>query len=180
MNSISPNYEMNVLVIYKEDSENYKEVVQDYAQSLHVNVHVKAISNTQFNSEDLKKYDLFYPDVSLVDADNREEIANKLTDYVRDGGNLFLEEDLYRIFPNDVLGMSKIEEVNLTNQTFDFPVVPQKYENLQKLWKIYSVKKKENTFYNIIRSLYHKLKGDYNSWVKSPDVYDIDLTKINL
>ena len=176
----STNYKMNILVVYKEGSESYKEVVQDYAQSLCVGTHVKAVRHTEFSSEGLKNYDLIYPDVSLVNADNREEIADELTDYVRDGGNLFLEEDMYKIFPKEALGMSKIEEVNLTNQTFDFPKVPQEYENLQKLWKIYSVKKKENTFYNIIRSLYHKLKGDYNSWVKSPDVYDIDLTKINL
>ena len=182
MNPIPSDYGMNVLVVHKEGSESHKEVVQDYAQSLCVNTNVKAVSRTELNSEDLKKYDLIYPDVSLVDADNREEIVDNLTDYVKKGGNLFLEEDLYKMFPNDVLGMSKIAEVNLANQTFDFPVVPQKYENLQKLWKIYSVKKKPNTSYDIIRYVYHKTKGDYDTWVKTPRLhfYEIDLTKINL
>ncbi|MCK4348651.1 MAG: VCBS repeat-containing protein, partial [Thermoplasmatales archaeon] len=179
MNPLSSDYVMNVLVVHKKDSESYKEVVQDYAQSMYVNTHVKTVSHTEFSLEDLKKYDLIYPDVNLVDSDNREEIANKLTDYVRDGGNLFLEENLYKIFPKEVFGMSKITEVNLKNQTFDFPIVPQKHENLQKLWKIYSVKKKQNNFYNTIRSIYHKIKGDKAS-AKSPDVYDIDLTKIDV
>ena len=177
MNSIHSNYEMNVLVVYKKGSESHKEVIHDYAQSLYVNTYVKAVSHTEFASEDLKKYDLIYPDVSLVDADNRADIADNLTNYVKKGGNLFLEEDLYKIFPNDVLGMSKIVEVNLTNQTFDFPAVPKKYENLEELWKTYSVKKKTNTFYDIIRSVYHKIKGDKAS-TKSFDIYDIDLTKI--
>ena len=179
LNSNSTNYEMNILVVYKEGSESYKEVIQDYAQSLYVNTNVKAVSNIELASEDLEKYDLIYPDVSLVDANNKERVADDLTNYVRNGGNLFLEEDLYKIFEKDVLGMSKIEVVNLTNQTFDFPIVPQKYRNLQKLWKTYSIKKRENHFYNTIRSIYHKLKRDKN-WAKSSDVYDIDLTKIDV
>ena len=179
MNSISPEYGMNVLLVYKEGSESYKEVVQDYAQSLYVNTHVKTVSHTEFTLEDLKNYDLIYPDVSLIDANNREEITNNLSDYVRDGGNLFLEEDLYKIFSKEVLGMSRIIEVNLTNQTFNFPIVPQKYVNLQKVWIIYSVKKKQTNFYNTIRSIYHRFNGDKAS-AKSPDVYDIDLTKIDI
>ena len=179
-NSDFTDYEMNVLVVYKEGSESYKEVVQDYAQSLYVNTHVKVASNIEFKSEDLKKYDLIFPDVSLVSASNKEKIVDKLINYAREGGNLFLEEDMYKIFPKEVLGMSEIVEVNLTNQAFDFPVVSQKYENLQKLWKIYSVKKKSRPFYDGIRSVYHKFKGDYHTWAESPDIYDIDLTKINL
>ena len=174
-NSNLTNYEMNVLVIYKKDSESYKEVVQDYAQSLYINTYVKVVPHTQFGSEDLKKYDLIYPDVSLVGASNKEEIANNLTDYVRDGGNLFLEEDLYKIFPNDILGMSKIVEVDITKQSFNFPVVPQKYRNLQKVWKTYSVKKRLS-FYDIIRLIYHKFKTDN----EVPTKYDIDLTKVDL
>ena len=159
------DYEIKILVIYKKGSESYKEVVQDYAQSLHVNTHVKATSNIELGLEDyLEKYDLIYPDVSLVDADNREDIANNLSNYVRDGGNLFLEQKLHKIFPDDVLGMSRIKEVNLKNQRFDFPIIPQKYENLQKLWKSYAAKTKPNFFYTFIRSIYHKFKGDYRKW----------------
>jgi hypothetical protein len=66
---------MNVLVIYKEGWDSYKEIIQDYAQSLYVNTTVKAVSNTQFSSEDLKKYDLIYPDVSLVGASNNFKVS---------------------------------------------------------------------------------------------------------
>ena len=177
---VPPDYEMNVLIVYKKGAESYKEVIHDCAHSLCVNTHAKAVSHTEFNFEDLKKYDLIYPDVSLVDVDNREEIANNLIDYVKNGGNLFLEEDLYKMFPNDVLGISKITEVNLFNQTFDFPVVPEKHENLQKLWEIYSIKTKTNIFYDVIRYGYHKFKGDHDVWAKSSNIYDINLTKVNL
>ena len=179
-NSNFTNYEMNILVIYKEGSESHKEVVQDYAQSLCVNTNVKAVSRTELSSEDFKEYDLIYPDISLVDVDNKKEIARDLANYVKNGGNLFLEEDLYEVFQKDALGMSKFTEIKLKNQTFDFPVVPKKYENFQKLWKMYSVKKRENTFYNIIRTIYHKFKGNYDNWAKLSDIYDIDLTKVDL
>jgi hypothetical protein len=175
------DYGLNVLVVYKEGSDSYKEVVQCYAQSLYIGTSVKAVSHKEFVLEKLTEYDLVYPDVSLVDADNRGEIVNSLIEYAKKGGNLFLEEDLYKMFPNDVLGMSEIVEVNLENQIFDFPIVPKKYDNLQKLWKIYSIKKRK-TFYDAVRLVYHKFCRDYDTWVKSSNLqcYNIDLTKIDM
>ena len=172
------NYEMNVLIIYKEGTESYKEVVHAYVQSLYVNTHVKAASNTKFYKEDLEKYDLIYPDVSLVAVDNKDDIVEPLIDYVKEGGNLFLEEDLYEIFPKDVLGMKQIEEVNLTSQTFTFPTVPKKYHNLQKLWQMYSVEKRSQPFYNAIRSAYRKLRR--SNVPDKTSIYDVDLTKVDL
>ena len=105
---ITSDYKISILIVYKENTDDYKELIHNYVQSLHVNVDVKAVSHKDFGSEDLKKYDLIYPDVSLVNTTNSEEIVNTLTNYVQDGGNLFIEECLYAIFPKEVLGMTVI------------------------------------------------------------------------
>jgi len=177
VSSAYAEYEMNVLIIYKKGTDSYKEVVQNYAQSLCVNTHVNAISTTEVNLENLEKYDLIYPDVSLVDADNKDYVSNILTDYVKKGGGLFLEERLFKIFPKDVLGMAYIGEINLIDQTINFPVIPEKYQNLQKVWKSYSVKS-SRSFYDVIRSAYRNFKRHNIS--ESSDSYDFDLTKVNL
>ncbi|MDI6703961.1 MAG: FG-GAP-like repeat-containing protein, partial [bacterium] len=132
-------YQMDVLIIYVSGTSSYLEVLQDYRQSLYLNTRVRAISSDLVEFENLDRYDLIYPDISLINTKNKYKIASALKEYVKDGGALFLEEDFCELFTLPFLGLSTIEIVDLRNQEFTLPEVPHKFKKFQSLWKISSV-----------------------------------------
>ena len=141
-------YYINAAVLYVNNGENYTaEAALDYLkQSVSIGLNVFSIDVSK-KIPDLKKYDILYLDESLIKYSDYEELSNVIVSYVRGGGNIFVANNLFEIFPRELLGVKKF--VKLKEAPFKINI-SEKNNDLNQIQYLVA------DFLNLYREFSHK------------------------
>lgn len=124
-----------VLIVYKEGTNGYTDIYQNYKQSYILNAQVTAIDDSQVSQLNLKSFDIVYPDVSLLYSKNINTIKLLLADYTAKGGGLFLEHEWKDSFTCEFTGVSSYLPNNLNSYNFTYPKVSYNLDQFQLIVK---------------------------------------------
>lgn len=88
----------------------------------------------------LRSYDAVYLDVSLQGSGLLAGRAEDLRQYVRRGGHLFVEQELFGELPLDLLGAGALRELAapLAEPRFEFPPVGRNVQSVQEVYRLFA------------------------------------------
>lgn len=126
-----------VLIIYKEGTDNYLDIYQNYKQSYILNTNVVSISDNEVVNKDISDYSIVYPDASLISSPYIDKIKSIFVTYVEHGGCLFLENEWHKLFPQSFTGVSSYVSHKNNTYNFSYPEVGYNLKQLQLVVKIF-------------------------------------------
>lgn len=127
---------INVCVLYSGDSSTWLDIYYSYSQPLLPYLEVEAF-NIDENIPDFNKYDLVYPDKSILSSIKNDNLKNGILQYIEVGGSVFLENTFSSWLPNAVMGVSTYKEIKKLPENLEYPQVRDDLKNIQKLFKDY-------------------------------------------
>ena len=143
--------EIKACILYSGDSETWKETYSQLQQSELASMTVSAV---EFSSDiSLNEYTIIYPDESII---NTPEAKNPLTEYVKNGGNLFLTNGFLNYFDKDFLGAAEIVKIEKCPEDIVFPKKDAGYSEIQGVISDYNYLYKK---YNDYKELKNKDYG---------------------
>lgn len=124
--------QMRGLILY--DGENrWESLLSDLKNAPVLSFSAEAMTLSEVTAEELAAYDVVYPDTSLLNSAEYDWAVSLLTQYVEQGGALFLENELLPMFSRKTLGIRALHE-NMTPPTaLELPEVPAELTELQQL-----------------------------------------------
>lgn len=115
-----------------------KAAYDNFQQTLAANVEVQKQPLAELSLGQLKKYDAVYLDYTLKQSDTIEASRDKLIQYVRQGGHLFLENGFAPDFPADFLGAAQVVDLPSTKAlAFSYPEVDLHLKGMQQVFQLF-------------------------------------------
>lgn len=170
---LKDNNEIHVVVIYAGQSKDWLDVYQNFSQPLLMNLEVESIDIGKTKKINLNKYDLVYPDKSILESSAGSEMKNNIIEYIKNGGSVFLENDFANWLPLEVLGAKSFEQINKLPDKLSFPETTMDINNMQNLIRDFSTIYKEFDRYPELRNKsygYGMVASTASSIVKAGDI----------
>ncbi|PWK09647.1 FG-GAP repeat domain-containing protein [Tumebacillus permanentifrigoris] len=123
--------QLQAMVLYEQGTTGYLDAYQDLKQSLVANLQTESVTMQEVARKDLSHYRVIYVDPSILQDSKRGAVVNQLTEYVRAGGCLFIEDGVREAFPAELLGAREFREVQSLPLELEFPVVRQNLRGMQ-------------------------------------------------
>ncbi|SDN92504.1 Repeat domain-containing protein [Paenibacillus sp. yr247] len=133
--------EESIRFLYVTNGSSYDQAAyQNFEQSMLVNVKIDRKSITDLNAHRLHGYDAVYLDPSLHQSNVLQQVEQALQRYVRDGGNLFLENSLVTDFSLEFLGASSLKDLSLgdKNPPLTYPDIDENLRGIQNMIHLFS------------------------------------------
>lgn len=126
-----------VRLLYASGGDRYDRAAYlNFQQTIVANADVSRLSLDKLDAKRLPSYDAVYLDVSLKQSDALRDAVPALEAYVKQGGHLFVENELLEDLPGPLLGAAALEAVKGTNQPkFAYPPVRGNLQGLQNVLK---------------------------------------------
>lgn len=126
-----------VRLLYASGGDAYDRAAYlNFQQAIVANADVSRLSLDKLDAKRLQSYDAVYLDVSLKQSPVLREAIPGLEAYVKQGGHLFVENDLLNDLPAQLLGASALEPVKgSAKPIFDYPQVRGNLQGLQNVFK---------------------------------------------
>ncbi|HYE81358.1 MAG TPA: VCBS repeat-containing protein [Clostridia bacterium] len=124
---------INVAVLHAGSSRTWVDIYNQYSQPLLMNLTVEAIDIGQAKTVELHKYDLIYPDISVVGSQAGRQLQQDIREYVWSGGAVFLENNLYQWLPRELSGAKEFKKLAGFPAKLDAPAVRPDLTAFQKL-----------------------------------------------
>lgn len=104
--------DLRAAVLYDGASSDlsWEDVYSRLDQSLLLCFSVEAVDVSK--DYDLSKYNILYPDETIMNAKNASVIKEKIVDFTQDGGSVFLTNGFYSFFDKSYIGAKKFEKIN--------------------------------------------------------------------
>lgn len=118
---------LKAAVLSSEDSVSAKNAYEGLLTSMAATLEADKLSA---QNADLSKYNILYIDKSVLDMD-----ANKqaIQEYVRNGGSVFLDNELYDFFDKDFIGAQDFVPLDVCPTDMQYPDVEGDIRRLQEL-----------------------------------------------
>lgn len=126
-------YSINVVILYSGASGTYRNIYQHFSQPVLMNLNAAALDADKMAPNDLKGYDIVYPDASVRNSKNSGTIKKRIMDYAASGGAVMLENGFYDWFPKEFLGASSFKRMGGLPAKLDLPEVRYDLQPVQKL-----------------------------------------------
>jgi len=124
---------LSVLILYNENSKSYLDIYQHLSQSLIPNLEVDCQKVESLGQLKLDRYSVIYPDPAIIGNPQFENYKGRITDYVKSGGGIFLENEFSQSFPKELIGADELKKVDNITKTMDFPEVRYNLKGLQDI-----------------------------------------------
>ncbi|GAA3412716.1 VCBS repeat-containing protein [Paenibacillus hodogayensis] len=126
-----------VRLLYASNGDAYDQAAYlNFQQSLVANAEMNRFSLDKLSGRNLASYDAIYLDVSLKHSAVLRDAVPKLETYVKQGGHLFVENDLLADLPMPLLGASALVPVtSMAKPKFDYPAVRGNVQGIQQVFK---------------------------------------------
>lgn len=126
------------LLFAAQGSDFDKAAYDNFQQTLAANVALDKKSLADLSLGQLKKYDAVYLDYTLKQSDTIRASKDKLIEYVRQGGHLFLENGFASDFPADFLGAAQVVDLpSSKNPAFDYPETDLHLKGMQQVFQLF-------------------------------------------
>ncbi|MCY9693421.1 FG-GAP repeat domain-containing protein [Paenibacillus alginolyticus] len=132
--------EESIKLLYVTNQGQYDQAAyQNLEQTTVVNLNLALRSLDQLSSRQWEEYDAVYLDPSLHGNKNLQNAQSDLARYVKQGGHLFIENDLITDFPLDFIGASQVKEIESNDKIqFDYPKVDINLSGMQTMIKLFN------------------------------------------
>lgn len=129
--------EEQVRLLYASGGDTYdRSAYLNFEQTIVANAEVKKARLDGLDANKLRSYDAIYLDVSLKQSDTLRNAVPLLLTYVKQGGHLFVENDLLNDLPKELLGAESIAPVAPTlYPQFGYPAVRGNLQGLQNVFR---------------------------------------------
>ena len=131
---------IRVCILHNGSSNSWTSTYQFFKQTLVANASVEQIEiKDGQTSLDLSSYDFIYPDPSIVNSKNSQQLKYQLMSFVYGGGTIFLENSLYNWLPKKVVGAKDFKEVPSFPDKINYPTVNGDLQNIQNVIKDFEI-----------------------------------------
>lgn len=87
---------------------------------------------------DISKYHILYLDRSIIGKEKFNNSKDKITQYVKDGGYLFVEDSFYNQFPPlEFLGAKEFHQIQAFPKNLKYPEIRENLSGIQNTLKVF-------------------------------------------
>ncbi len=123
---------LKAAVLYAGDKEDYIDSLSHLEQSMNACLEAEAVLFDK--NTDLSKYDLIYPDESIIEGLD-ETGVEAIRKYVEDGGFFFASNEFLTVFEPEFFGGSERVKIASFPESIDYPEVSENYDGMQSILK---------------------------------------------
>lgn len=127
------DYGVSVAVLYNGEANNglWQDTLSRFEQPLMLGLTAEAVDIS--GEYDLSSYDILYPDTSVMNAANAEQVSADIMSFAENGGAVYCTNSFYSFFPAEFFGAKSFAEVAEYPYFLEYPKVSDDLQDIQDI-----------------------------------------------